>query len=373
MRRNHAFFWALLMAVTVFTSHPGRLHAEDPYSALQSHEISDSDVGKSSVPVETSAGTATSNAQMELLIKELENLISRYEKLIAQLETQIGEAESATTSSTYAGEVDVSARLNVRAAPWGTIVGKLSNGAKVRILAKEGDWFKIAFGDGYAYVHSFYVIADNAAYESATEVVPPAQAPSTPPVTAAPQTETTPPPTAAPSSGATASYKDYVVVRCKQSVESFAKATLNKVSQNAGSYSDLCLSFAYYHAYKLFDGSALSSMSARAASKYQYAAKFKKAENDDMSIIVGLVYDNINNNKPVVMQVNGNKAGTSRHYVTVVGYRSGKSRSELTGKDLLIIDSYDGKLETMDTSSSRFMMTGHARGSDYGYQIYMLK
>ena len=372
MRRIHTFFWGLLLTVTVCVALPGQLHAEDPYSALQSHEISDSDVGNSSIPVNASTAAATSTVQMERLIKELESLVSSFEKLIAQLEIQIEEAESATTSTTYSGDVDVSSRLNVRASPWGKIIGKLANGAKVRIIAKEGDWFKIVYGDGYAYVHSFYVIADNAAYESAKEVVRPEQTPSTTQETTPPSTKAAPP-TAAPPSGSTASYKGYVVVRCRYSVEDFAKATVNKISQSAGSYSDLCLSFAYYHAFKLFDGAALSSMSARAASKYQYASKFKQIENDDMSVIVGHVYDYINNNKPVVIQVNGNKAGTSRHYVTVVGYRSGKSRGELTGKDLLIIDSYDGKLETMDTSSSRFMMTGHARGSDYGYQIYVLK
>lgn len=45
--------------------------------------------------------------------------------------------------------------------------------------------------------------------------------------------------------------------------------------------------------------------------------------------------------------------------------------------DLLIIDSYDGKLERMDKEGSRFMISGYDTGRKgakaYGYQVYILK
>ncbi|HNX76001.1 MAG TPA: SH3 domain-containing protein [Candidatus Rifleibacterium sp.] len=55
------------------------------------------------------------------------------------------------------GYVNVNTRLNVRTAPWGKIIGKLYDGDKLRIVAREGDWLKIHYNGGYAYVHSNYV------------------------------------------------------------------------------------------------------------------------------------------------------------------------------------------------------------------------
>lgn len=55
------------------------------------------------------------------------------------------------------GFVNVNTRLNVRSAPWGRIIGKLYDGDKLRIIGREGDWLKIHYNGGTAYVHSHYV------------------------------------------------------------------------------------------------------------------------------------------------------------------------------------------------------------------------
>ncbi len=55
------------------------------------------------------------------------------------------------------GYVNVNTRLNVRTSPWGKIIGKLYDGDKLRIVAREGDWLKIHYNGGFAYVHSNYV------------------------------------------------------------------------------------------------------------------------------------------------------------------------------------------------------------------------
>ncbi len=55
------------------------------------------------------------------------------------------------------GYVNVNTRLNVRTGPWGKIIGKLYDGDKLKIVAREGDWLKIHYNGGYAYVHSNYV------------------------------------------------------------------------------------------------------------------------------------------------------------------------------------------------------------------------
>ncbi len=55
------------------------------------------------------------------------------------------------------GFVNVNTRLNVRTSPWGKIIGKLYDGDKIRIIAREGDWLKIHYNGGHAYVHSDYI------------------------------------------------------------------------------------------------------------------------------------------------------------------------------------------------------------------------
>ena len=97
-------------------------------------------------------------------------------------------------------------------------------------------------------------------------------------------------------------------------------------------------------------------------------------ENDNKSAVLTNVYHELNQGKPVVIQVNGNTSGTSRHYVTVVGFKKDVKRaSDLQESDLLIIDSWDGKLEPLGERYSRFMTTGAACKKEYsGYQMYYI-
>ena len=70
----------------------------------------------------------------------------------------------------------------------------------------------------------------------------------------------------------------------------------------------------------------------------------------------------------------GNKQGTSRHFVTVIGFKQGVSRDSITEDDLLILDSWDGKIERMDQENSRFMTSGKDCGKSYsGYRLRVLK
>ena len=168
---------------------------------------------------------------------------------------------------------------------------------------------------------------------------------------------------------------NYSVVKSTKSVSDYHNVvTSNRISQDSDSkYSDYCLAFAYIHAYSMYSGDT----SARAADalKYTYAYKFSSYTNDSKQNVLSKVYSEITNGKPCVLQVNGNTKGTSRHYVTVVGFkRDVKSGSDLKEEDLLILDSWDGRLETMDPSSSRFMTKGKDCGKDYtGYQMFYIK
>ena len=62
--------------------------------------------------------------------------------------------------ATHTGTVKVDDALNVRSGA-GTsynTLGQLKNGNSVTIYSTEGDWYKIAFGSGFGYVHKDYVI-----------------------------------------------------------------------------------------------------------------------------------------------------------------------------------------------------------------------
>lgn len=55
------------------------------------------------------------------------------------------------------GIVEVDTSLNIRAGPWGKIIGSFHDGDKVKIVSKEGDWYKIDWNGQTAYVHANYV------------------------------------------------------------------------------------------------------------------------------------------------------------------------------------------------------------------------
>ena len=51
------------------------------------------------------------------------------------------------------------APLNVRTAPGmdAKIIGSFEKGASVDVIAVEGDWYKVKFGDGIGYSHRDYL------------------------------------------------------------------------------------------------------------------------------------------------------------------------------------------------------------------------
>ena len=148
----------------------------------------------------------------------------------------------------------------------------------------------------------------------------------------------------------------------------------NRISQdnNTSVYGDHCLAFAYIHAYSLYSGD--STKRAPDALSYTYAGNFSGYENDNKKDVLVNIYNELSQGKPVVIQVNGNTQGTSRHYVTVVGFKKDvKNSNDVEESDLLIIDRWDGRLEPLGESGSRFMVTGAACNKNYsGYQMYYI-
>ncbi len=169
---------------------------------------------------------------------------------------------------------------------------------------------------------------------------------------------------------------NWKVINSSIDVESYYNhVQANKICQDSDPsiYGDYCLAFAYIHSSNLKNGS--TSDGASAASNYAHAGEFDTFITDSKEEMLAKVYDELNKGNPVILQVNGNKQGTCRHFVTVVGYKdSVTSAGSMTEKDLLILDSWDGRLERMDTSTSRFLTTGASCGKDYsGYRLQVLK
>lgn len=167
---------------------------------------------------------------------------------------------------------------------------------------------------------------------------------------------------------------NWIVAKTNQNLDEYLSyIASNGVRQDANTeeWGDSCLAFAGAHSYDLY---ANYKTSGPAAASYAHGSQFVDFMSDSKEETLAKIYDEILNGRPVVLQVNGNKQGTSRHFVTVVGFKEGVvSGATLKEEDLLIIDSWDGRLERMDTEKSRFMTTGAACHKEYsGYRLRVL-
>lgn len=83
-----------------------------------------------------------------------------------------------STTSSLKGVVNDSdpAGLNVRNTPWGKVIGNLKKGSPLDILGREGDWYRIRYNGGSAYVYAALVktSASPSSSSSAAPQSPPA-------------------------------------------------------------------------------------------------------------------------------------------------------------------------------------------------------
>lgn len=97
------------------------------------------------------------------------------------------------------GTVEVDSTLRIRDGPWGNIIGGFKNGAKVEIVGEEGDFYKIRYKGGFAFIHKNYVSTSD--QRASQEPAYPPSSKEDPPKT--PATPKTPKEELPPSSGAT--------------------------------------------------------------------------------------------------------------------------------------------------------------------------
>ena len=87
-------------------------------------------------------------------------------------------------------------------------------------------------------------------------------------------------------------------------------------------------------------------------------------EASSVNEIYKIAYDSINNNKPVIVRVQGNLS--SGHYVTIVGYKNVESRDKLSASNFIMIDSVSNKYQTY-TLNTNYGWNGSSY--NFGYKV----
>lgn len=164
----------------------------------------------------------------------------------------------------------------------------------------------------------------------------------------------------------------FIVVNTKTAITDYATYVQNngvKQDSNEAKWGGACMSFAETFGYDMYKGTTHTGSE---ASSYKCSGIWKYKEYSNKSDLLATIYNQIKAGKPVVLHVSSKTRTNSRHFVTVVGFKSSvSSASNLKESDLLILDTWDGELERMDgtyPSSPRVLTTGKQTGRSYnGY------
>lgn len=156
----------------------------------------------------------------------------------------------------------------------------------------------------------------------------------------------------------TANYKhtEFTIVNTRTNPVIFSELTYDNTVCTRPYYSGRCLSFCYYYVRCMLSGVTEVSPSEGARSGGpRNAASFRTEKYADYRVMMARLYDLLNTGVPQIMMVEAVTHPGSRHFVVVVGYRSSVTgRNDLRPEDLLIIDSHDGRLESMDPTIDPF-------------------
>ena len=146
---------------------------------------------------------------------------------------------------------------------------------------------------------------------------------------------------------------EFKVVNTAVDPFTYAQLVYDKICTHPGgadTYSGYCLGFCNYYASCMVDNVtdvdvAVATQKYRTSKKLRYSTE--KYGNPDA--MMARLYDLVSAGVPQILMVEAITHPGSRHFVVVVGYRASVARREdLRPEDLLVIDSFDGKLESMD-------------------------
>ena len=143
----------------------------------------------------------------------------------------------------------------------------------------------------------------------------------------------------------------------------------NKMYQDAGFQNGQCMILSQYYAVDMLRGKCTSKKKMNAHEGGPACRINERCVSADPNIILQYCFEEITKGHPVVLQVTQkNSYKGDRHLVTMVGYtRDVKSWEDLNPDNILVLDCYDGKIQTLGLPREE---GGHARelfaqGGDY--------
>ncbi len=160
-------------------------------------------------------------------------------------------------------------------------------------------------------------------------------------------------------------------------VDFFNYIQKNRIYQDGSDATNSCFSAAHFYAKSMlmnekYSGSLSQQMHSAAGDVYYN--RDRRIDTSNKQAALAAIYEELKAGRPVSIDVKRKKPG-GRHVITVVGFKSNvKSAADLRSEDLLILDTWDGQIERMDTVNSRQMAAGSEVGQGYkGYNVRRIR
>ena len=161
--------------------------------------------------------------------------------------------------------------------------------------------------------------------------------------------------------GYTYNGKNFNVVNTKTSISDYEQyIQKNGLYQSAGVLGGQCMLLSQYYATDLLKGSG-TSKSTMVSHGGSPATKInERVTSATPDAVLQYTYDELSSGNPVVLQVTQKKSNQGlRHLVTAVGYDSSVTNySELTPDKILVLDCYDGKIQTLNERNRQLYNQG---------------
>lgn len=143
---------------------------------------------------------------------------------------------------------------------------------------------------------------------------------------------------------------NYNVVNTKIPVVEYSEyVQKNRMYQNAGALGGQCMIASQIYARDLLRGTYSSKedfINMKGSPATRINEKVRSQSKDE---VLSYVYNEIQEGHPVVLQVTQKRSNEGlRHLVTVVGFKENvTSYSQLTSENILVLDNFDGKIQTL--------------------------
>ena len=146
------------------------------YAVIRTSSMSSSLVECGFISNQTEANNLSSSSYQDKVAEGIVNGIMEYLEENVILNNSGGNTNNDnsgnnSSTTTQSGTIKVNGALNVRSGA-GTnysVIGSLSNGAKVEIVETSGSWYKIKYGSGYGYVSKDYVTVSSSNNSGSTD------------------------------------------------------------------------------------------------------------------------------------------------------------------------------------------------------------